>query len=203
MKISFMGSQMRNGLVEGFLSMAKQARLNDLLLHSVGKTKKLYLVGGEGAQPFLADKVLEQPLVRKLIDFARKIVPDRVSKIENVVRERLRSMDIGGTISSGKAYIDRDMAKSFAGGVRKVVHHEAFHLKPIVGKSETLAHIVGGLRSRKGAISPMGAVKDYGHLWRTRPARALIEHGVAGGGVYGGIKGVKALTGNDDTKSSE
>jgi len=87
----------------------------------------------------------------------------------------------------------RNVSRQFPCGLRSVVNHEAFHLKPVVGYSETLAHIAGGLKSRKGSLSPWNAAKSYAHLWRTRPDRALVEHGVAGGIGYGGYKGVNSL----------
>lgn len=205
-----MAKQAKNGVqpIPWFLEGIKQRlmqnpKLNDLILHRIGKTKS-YMVGGKGSQSFLVDKVFEQPLIKKIFGAMHKINPAGAAVGKEQVRSRLLDMGIGGTIAGGKSYIDRGMAGRFPGGVRDVVNHEAFHLKPVVGNSETLAHIVGGLRSRKGVISPMAAVKSYGHLWKTRASRALLEHGIVGGGVYGAAKGVGALAASDDRyKSSE
>lgn len=90
-----------------------------------------------------------------------------------------------------------------------VVNHEGFHLKPIIGKSEILAHIYGGLKGKKGKLDYKGALKQYGHLWRSswgpgiakaRLARPIIEHAAIGGLGYGGYKGVNHLT---DQKSKQ
>lgn len=202
---------MLGAVIDGFTSrlrdetnsMAKQAKPNDLILHRIGKTKS-YMVGGRGGQSFLVDKLFEQPLVKRIHSVLSKINPKGVAIGKERARSAMLSMGVGGTVTGGKSYIDRDIARSAAGSVREVVNHEAFHLKPVVGKSETLAHIAGGLRSRKGTISPTGAAKAYAHLWRTRPIRALLEHGIVGGSAYGASRPA-ALAGNSDRqgKSSE
>lgn len=164
------------------------------VLKRIGKTNS-YIVRGEKGQEFLLDKVLLQRPLRFIQRVVKGLGGDKaVREMRDGVKSTFRSMGgIGGTFSGGKSYISDTMRKHPTLNLREIVNHEAFHLKPVVGVSETLAHIAGGLNRNKGAISVPGAVQAYKHLWKTRPARAALEHAALGGIGYGGYKGTKSL----------
>lgn len=97
----------------------------------------------------------------------------------------------GGTVAEGakgkRVYVNRGtLKKGF--GLREIVHHEAFHNIPIIGKSEIAAHFVGGARSKKGTFDPAEGIKRIGHLHKTRPDRMGLEIGAMG--AAGGIGAV-------------
>jgi len=96
---------------------------------------------------------------------------------------------IGGTVAKGKkgtrAYVNRPFANSKGINLREIVHHESFHNIPIIGKSEIAAHFAGGLKSKKGKLSPFVGIQRIGHLAQTRPGRAGAEAGIGGIGIYG------------------
>ena len=106
---------------------------------------------------------------------------------------------VAGTVSRGKVrrvYLDPNQPPGF---LREALVHEKFHLKPIVGQSEILAHIAGGL-GRKGGVGHklLRGAASYGHLWRTRPLRALGEHGLIVGAPLGIAKAISGKKGKDD-----
>lgn len=171
----------------------KAASAAGAVLKRIGKSKS-YIVGGKGADDFLFERVLEQPLVRGV----RRIMgKDLWAQAESQLRAQSLGR-IGGTISGGKSYTRRGLRGK---DLREVVNHEEFHLKPIIGNSETLAHIAGGARRTKGkAFDAKGATKSYAHLWKTRPGRAAIEHGAAGTAGVAGYSGVKSIKGNNTDK---
>lgn len=88
----------------------------------------------------------------------------------------------------GKHYtaMHRTNVRSLPRAWRKgVMAHELFHTKPIIGKSELLAHMVGGYRGLSGG-GVKGAVRQIGHYKRSRPElyRTLLKRtGGAGAAV--------------------
>lgn len=109
-----------------------------------------------------------------------------------------------GTIyknNAGKkvSLVDEGLRKEPKAFRRMVIAHEAFHAKtPIIGRSETLAHLYGGFRSGAKPTSENGVFGQYGHLWKTRPLLAAAEHAVAGGAAYGTVKGLNKLRKKDN-----
>ncbi len=83
---------------------------------------------------------------------------------------------------------------------RNVVNHEHFHAQvPVLGNSEILAHMWGGLRQKKvKRLKDLGknlqvSGKMLGHLIRTRPARFGLELSLAGLGSAAAVAGTKKL----------
>lgn len=67
---------------------------------------------------------------------------------------------------------------------RNILAHEAFHANtPILGKSEILAHLYGGFRSRNWKED--GPHKMFAHLAKGRPVRFGIEAGIGLGTAAG------------------
>ena len=103
--------------------------------------------------------------------------------------------EIAGTVSGKKVHINKNLLYKKnpwylddGMGLRDIVNHEKFHTLPVIGPSESLAHIYGGVFSKKkdtvmGKIR--GGVRGYRHLWETRPGRATVELSAAGGSVVG------------------
>lgn len=188
---------MYQALTDGFLSaISKQASKADIFLHTIGKKRNIHFVTGSKSQDFLVDRVLEQPKLRKNILRHAKETSIPVKVIEDNARNYLRQTEeVAGTILKGNAYIDKASTLRSLTSARDTVNHEAFHLKPIIGKSESLAHLYGGLKSQKGRLSPTGAIKGYRHLWRTRPnvARKELMPVLAATGGVGGYYGWQLL----------
>lgn len=150
-----------------------------------------------------AQKVIRQAAVRQgPVDFVTGLLAkgQKISKgkARDLVGEELKKMPLGGTISSGRkgsvTYLDTDVMKKhkMPQSLRNIVHHEEFHRKvPIVGKSEILAHMYGGLHDKKvksvadALHNAKRSVKDLGHLAKTRPGRLAMEAGAIGGAGYG------------------
>jgi len=80
-------------------------------------------------------------------------------------------------------------------GRRNVIAHEFFHANnPILGRSEILAHIYGGIKSKDKIFGNFGPVNMLRHLAKGRPGRFATELGVLGSlglGTYLGIKAIK------------
>jgi hypothetical protein len=139
---------------------------------------------------------------------------------QTVIKEFLRSDDgyglgVGGTIvktkQGNKIFINKDLinAKTLKerNFLRNIIAHEAFHAKvPILGMSETFAHIYGGIKGPK-QMNLLNRLKNgadtYLHLWKTRPDRAAIEAAILAGTGYGAAKGIKKLKEYFDKNKNE
>jgi hypothetical protein len=138
-------------------------------------------------QQWLPDKIFRASakLSGRSLKSVRKEVVDSLSKEKGTVL---------GTIAPGpsgkkhvyiyKPYAKRALKGKSSPSLHDVIHHETFHAKaPIIGNSEILAHIYGGVRSKPGKLSLVQPLKDLGVLFRARPGRAAAE--VAAGTALG------------------
>ena len=180
-------------------------------------TKNIKVVGTRAGSGPREDRALlrlslQQRKVKALMGLAEKLIGPGTKK---ELRERLYSEwggQVLGTFAPGKKgnrlYVSRDMfrpgAKAQYGlSPRGVVNHEAFHaFAPAgLGSSEILAHAYGGLKNTKGKHDYGKAMQQVGHAFKSRPLRASLEAGLAGGTGLGAYKGGKALKNKyDDLK---
>jgi len=136
-----------------------------------------------------------QPLVDAVTKAQSKLTKWPQGRHTQAIRDELkkRPSALAGTIAKGKKgsklYMSRTGLKTVAKiqnrplkeVTRDMVHHEAFHKNvPVLGQSEILAHLYGGLKSKKGKISPTGAVKSLGMLAESRPGRLGVEAAMVG-----------------------
>lgn len=156
----------------------------------------------------MLELIIAQGLSGKLINWVDKQSPGYKKELFNYFKRDGFAKGVLGTWSYGKSGAkesfvdisrvkelkkDPDTIKRFGKELtRTVVAHEKFHTLPIVGQSETLAHIAGGLAPKKNKLS--NAVKQYRHVWETRPGRVGLEHALAGGATYGTYRGAKHFT---------
>ena len=130
----------------------------------------------------------------------RNMSPEEYKETLNKLKKDFSEKAIG-TIGTGrkgsKSYINYDKLKRIGvedksipkprQSVRNVVTHEKWHAEhPILGHSEFLAHLVGGLNQDKGRINIGQGLHDaFVHFPGSRPDRAAIEFGGAGLGAAG------------------
>jgi hypothetical protein len=154
--------------------------------HRVGKTKAYFVSGpSHKIDKFMVDRVFEQKapaLLLKVLDFVAPTKKEAKKFKKTIKAKMYLESSPGGTYSKGKAYI-RLGTKEVP--TREILRHELFHLKPIVGQSEALAHLWGGLHSKKGKLDFGAAKKSYRYAWELRPNRMKLEHGLAGVAVLG------------------
>jgi hypothetical protein len=94
-------------------------------------------------------------------------------------------------------------------GTRGILAHEGFHAnRPVLGKSELLAHAYGGFKDKKNkgfkdVMKGVGrATQQIGHAVKTRPFRVGMELATVAGLSAAVNEGVKAVKGKikDDKK---
>jgi hypothetical protein len=178
------------------------------MFHRIGKSR-IFLVGNRATNmmsesDMLRRLALRQNLTNALTNVVAKSEGVSKGKVRDMLSEQVRSsgMIIGGTVAGDRSYIGRHFQQESGIPLRDVAHHESFHHVPVVGHSEFLAHAWGGLKSKKGTLSPGQAAKDVGKFLVGRPGRAAIETGVASGLGYGGYKGVQALRNHGTEKTA-
>lgn len=161
---------------------------------------------------------LRQPAMRWFHDRSRKSVsPSDRRGMSRALHDGAKEGSTLGTIGpavgtrKNTIYLNKSFNKTDPGlsGItrRGVLAHEAFHAsKPVLGHSETLAHLAGGFHNHRNS-SIGGKVKDmakqYGHLWRAQPHRAIAEHAIAAAGAYGAYRLGKKLFGKKKDKKDE
>lgn len=156
------------------------------------------ILTGKGAQGGLRKLVMRQTLPHRLLSASAKAEGISLGKardrMTDELKKRIGAGAIGGTVARGKkgtrVYLDPHGLKKFEDfpSLRGTLHHELFHAKvPVLGHSEFLAHFYGGLRNKKGKLSPGKGLQQVGMFMGQRPARALIE---AGAGVAAGKAGL-------------
>jgi len=180
------------------------------MLRRVGK--QIVIVGKRGqSNKEIADHLTRLSLRQKglmtgIVNMAAKAGGTSRGTMMDLLRARAK-LSPAGTIAHGKkgvkVYLSRNLVSNKKHPFRDVAHHELFHANvPVLGQSEILAHLYGGLRAKKGKLSPGQAVKDLDHLINGRPVRALGEIGVAAGGTRLLLEGAgaahKRLKGKDD-----
>jgi len=143
---------------------------------------------------------------QKQLKAMSKLYPKRVWDEHVTPALRHLSGHAVGTVSGKRVHINKDLVDKMKRegrklNLREVVNHEKFHTLPVIGPSETLAHIYGGAFSKKkdtifGRIR--GGARGYRHLWKTRPLRAPLELAAAGGSVVGGKAIVDKVNKNDE-----
>lgn len=57
----------------------------------------------------------------------------------------------------------------------QILAHEKYHTNPIIGRSEIIAHFIGGLRRRKGKLSWRYAIYEVLRLATERRSRFVVE----------------------------
>jgi hypothetical protein len=199
--------------------MEKTLKIGDWLLGRAAKVASL-LNGGEVAAKQLAKGVYEfaGPRAEEVLEriALRQPGPKSITQLlakskgisfreaeDQAVYETLKRNMIGGTINRGNVYLNADMpwGQGKIPSKEGVIAHELFHAQhPILGKSEVLAHFIGGLYNDPGRLNiPKAFEQAFIHLPMTRWPRALMEFG--GLGVAGALayKGIDHFTKDDES----
>lgn len=164
---------------------------------------------------------MRQPAIKWLHGYGRsalKGTPGGPKNVSRSMHDKIKSINPAGTVApdmrTGKntIYLHKKLNMKDNAGLsgltrRGTLAHESYHAnKPILGKSETLAHLAGGFHNNRNS-SVGSKVKDmakqYGHLWRTRPARAGLEHAAVAAGAYGAYRLGKKVFGKKKDKKDE
>lgn len=155
----------------------------------------MVFVGSRKTTPYQQDRYMAKLgawSANKVLRVLAKPAQVTPAQLRDVVAYTLldRGLRVGGVAArSGKnarVYVARKIPPGFSR--REVVRHELFHAKvPILWKSEVLAHLYGGLRSKRRGVSPMGALRSLKTLAVSRPDRLAAEVGLA----YGGYAAVR------------
>ena len=143
------------------------------LFKNIPSMQRIIFLRGSGAENKMKDAILTQPMVQKVINVSQKMIdwaynsgvksgkinPSKDAKpnIREIILDQLGARSgealfssralgtVGSVNGKKKLYIDMDLLNTQKGvPLREVFVHENFHLRPIVGHSESLAHIAGG-----------------------------------------------------------
>jgi len=141
--------------------------------------------------------IYRMPIIKQIMGEAKKHIFLSSAYKKSLKNTRNKLKDVMGVQGDGRVVINRGyINREDIGPVarRKILMHEKFHTKPIIGSSELLAHLYGGfVGPKKHKLKHV--LREYDRLWHTRPIRSGLEHGAV---VGAGLLGKKLLTHKKD-----